>query len=32
VDFGQIAAFLADPSLTFHTGNEIVVDGGYSVF
>jgi NAD(P)-dependent dehydrogenase (short-subunit alcohol dehydrogenase family) len=31
-EFGEIAAFLADPSLTFHTGNEIVVDGGYSVF
>jgi NAD(P)-dependent dehydrogenase (short-subunit alcohol dehydrogenase family) len=31
-EFGRIAAFLADPSLEFHTGNEIVVDGGYSLF
>ena len=31
-EFGQIAAFLADPGLMFHTGNEIVVDGGYSLF
>lgn len=29
-EFRQIAAFLADPTLIFHTGNEIVVDGGYS--
>jgi NAD(P)-dependent dehydrogenase (short-subunit alcohol dehydrogenase family) len=31
-DFGAIAAYLADPTLTFHTGDSIVVDGGYSVF
>lgn len=31
-EFHDIAAFLADPALTFHTGNEIVVDGGYTVF
>lgn len=31
-EFEDIAAFLTDPSLSFHTGNEIVVDGGYSVF
>jgi NAD(P)-dependent dehydrogenase (short-subunit alcohol dehydrogenase family) len=31
-EFGEIAAFLADPSLIFHTGNEILVDGGYSLF
>ena len=31
-DFGAIAAYLADPALTFHTGDSIVVDGGYSVF
>lgn len=31
-EFHKIAAFLADPSLTFHTGNEIVVDGGYTIF
>jgi NAD(P)-dependent dehydrogenase (short-subunit alcohol dehydrogenase family) len=31
-DFHEVAAFLADPRLEFHTGNEIVVDGGYTVF
>ncbi|MFR9800856.1 SDR family NAD(P)-dependent oxidoreductase [Pseudonocardia sp. RS010] len=31
-EFHEVAAFLADPKLTFHTGNEIVVDGGYTVF
>ncbi|MDN5751031.1 MAG: SDR family oxidoreductase [Pseudonocardia sp.] len=31
-EFHDIAAFLADPALTFHTGNEIVVDGGYTIF
>jgi NAD(P)-dependent dehydrogenase (short-subunit alcohol dehydrogenase family) len=31
-EFGDVAAFLADPTLTFHTGNEVVVDGGYTVF
>lgn len=31
-EFGEIAAFLADPSLIFHTGNEVIVDGGYSIF
>ncbi|HEX5367441.1 MAG TPA: SDR family NAD(P)-dependent oxidoreductase [Acidimicrobiales bacterium] len=31
-DFGTLAAYLADPSLTFHTGDSIVVDGGYTVF
>jgi NAD(P)-dependent dehydrogenase (short-subunit alcohol dehydrogenase family) len=31
-EFHEVAAFLADPSLTFHTGNEVVVDGGYTVF
>lgn len=31
-DFREVAAFLADPRLSFHTGNEVVVDGGYSVF
>ena len=32
VDPVQAAAFLADPRLTFHTGDEIVVDGGYTKF
>ena len=31
-DLRDIAAFLADPSLGFHTGDSIVVDGGYSIF
>jgi NAD(P)-dependent dehydrogenase (short-subunit alcohol dehydrogenase family) len=31
-EFHKVAAFLADPTLTFHTGNEVVVDGGYTVF
>jgi hypothetical protein len=31
-EFEAVAAFLADPSLTFHTGNEVVVDGGYTIF
>ncbi|WP_181784687.1 SDR family NAD(P)-dependent oxidoreductase [Pseudonocardia pini] len=31
-EYGQVAAYLADPSLTFHTGDEVVVDGGYCIF
>lgn len=31
-DFGAVAAYLADPALLFHTGDSIVVDGGYSIF
>lgn len=31
-EFREIGAFLADPSLTFHTGQEVTVDGGYTVF
>lgn len=31
-EFAKIAVFLADPSLTFHTGDTIVVDGGYTIF
>jgi NAD(P)-dependent dehydrogenase (short-subunit alcohol dehydrogenase family) len=31
-EFHSVAAFLADPSITFHTGNEVVVDGGYTIF
>ena len=31
-DFGAVAAYLADPTLLFHTGDSIVVDGGYSIF
>lgn len=31
-DFRDLAAYLADPAHTFHTGDSIVIDGGYSVF
>ncbi len=31
-DMGPAAVFLADPTLTFHTGDTVVVDGGYTVF
>lgn len=31
-DFEVVGAFLVDPSLDFHTGDSIVVDGGYSIF
>jgi NAD(P)-dependent dehydrogenase (short-subunit alcohol dehydrogenase family) len=30
-DLTEIAALLADPKLTFHTGDVVTVDGGYSV-
>lgn len=31
-EFGDVAVYLADPSLTFHTGDTLVVDGGYTIF
>ena len=31
-EFGPVAAFLADPSQTFHTGDTVTVDGGYTIF
>ena len=31
-EMGPAAVFLADPSVTFHTGDTVVVDGGYTVF
>lgn len=31
-EMGPAAVFLADPTITFHTGDEIVVDGGYTRF
>ncbi|WP_419928921.1 SDR family NAD(P)-dependent oxidoreductase [Candidatus Poriferisocius sp.] len=31
-EFQAVGAFLADPSQTFHTGQEVCVDGGYTVF
>jgi NAD(P)-dependent dehydrogenase (short-subunit alcohol dehydrogenase family) len=31
-DFAEVAVYLADPTQTFHTGDTLVVDGGYTVF
>ena len=31
-EMGPSAVFLADPRNTFHTGDTVVVDGGYTVF
>ena len=31
-DLGPAAVFLADPTQIFHTGDMLVVDGGYTVF
>lgn len=31
-DLGPAAVFLADPTVTFHTGDTLVVDGGYTIF
>jgi hypothetical protein len=31
-DFGPAAVYLADPTIDFHTGDMLVVDGGYTVF
>jgi len=31
-EMGPPAVYLADPTVTFHTGDTLVVDGGYSVF
>ncbi len=31
-EFAAVAVYLADPSLTFHTGDTLVVDGGYTIF
>lgn len=31
-DFAALGAYLADPSIIFHTGDEIVLDGGYTRF
>ena len=31
-EMGAAAVFLADPTATFHTGDSVVVDGGYTVF
>jgi NAD(P)-dependent dehydrogenase (short-subunit alcohol dehydrogenase family) len=31
-EFAAVAAFLADPTITFHTGDAMVMDGGYTIF
>lgn len=31
-DFGEAAAFLADPTQKYHTGDFLVIDGAYSIF
>lgn len=31
-DFEVVGAFLVDPTITFHTGDSMVVDGGYTVY
>lgn len=31
-DFRRVGAFLADPSQMYHTGDEIIMDGGYTRF
>ena len=31
-EFGPAAVYLAAPGLTFHTGDALVVDGGYTIF
>lgn len=31
-DMAKAAVFLADPQYLFHTGDELIVDGGYSIF
>ena len=31
-EMGPAAVFLADPTVTFHTGDTLVVDGGYTIF
>jgi NAD(P)-dependent dehydrogenase (short-subunit alcohol dehydrogenase family) len=31
-EFRAVGAFLADPSQTYHTGQEICVDGGYTIY
>ncbi len=31
-DFASVAAFVADPTQMYHTGDEIIMDGGYTRF
>ena len=31
-EYGPAAVYLADPRVTFHTGDTLVIDGGYTIF
>ena len=31
-EYEKVGAYLCDPSLTFHTGDSLVLDGGYTIF
>jgi NAD(P)-dependent dehydrogenase (short-subunit alcohol dehydrogenase family) len=31
-EYGAAAVYLADPSITYHTGDALVIDGGYTIF
>lgn len=31
-EFESVGAYLCDPSLTLHTGDQLVLDGGYTIF
>ncbi len=31
-EFREVGAFLADPAQTFHTGQQVCLDGGYTIF
>jgi NAD(P)-dependent dehydrogenase (short-subunit alcohol dehydrogenase family) len=31
-DFAAIAVYLASPASSFHTGDSILIDGGYAAF
>jgi len=31
-EFEAVGAYLCDPSLTFHTGDSLTIDGGYTIF
>jgi hypothetical protein len=31
-DFAAAAVYFADPTLSFHTGDAVVIDGGYTIF
>ena len=31
-DFGAVAVYLASPASAYHTGDTLLIDGGYSLF